>query len=251
MMKTSRDKIAYFEYNGRKSTDFGLRIVNDQKIISPEKNIEFTNIRGADDDFAIDLNTYKSYVKPFNCVIQIVNGYRNIAEQTQAIVDWLNSAQGYTPLFFNGYPNAYWLAMYYEELSIEDTFSWRGKAVIQFKVKAKRRLYSGDTKVVIASGNSIVNPSFLSAKPLLHVVGTGNITITFANENGNQTLSFKGLKSEIYVDCDTQQAYRGATNANAELVNVPNIQLKKGKTTITWTGTVTKLEITARWVTLF
>jgi len=93
-MKTSRDDIAYFKYNGRRSDEFGLIIVNDQKIISPEKNVEFTEIKGADDDFAIDLNTYKSYVKPFNCVIQIVNGYRNIAEQSQAIVNWLNSAPG-------------------------------------------------------------------------------------------------------------------------------------------------------------
>jgi len=250
-MKTSRDNVAYFEYNGRKSTDFGIRIVNDQEIISPEKNIEFTDIRGADDDFAIDLDSYKSYVKPFNCVIQVVNGYRNTAEQAQAIIEWLNSAPGYTPLFFNGYPNAYWLAMYYEELSIADTFSWRGKAVIQFKVKAKRRLYSGETPITLDNGNSIVNPSFLAAKPLLHLVGTGDIKVSFGHDNGNQTLAFKGLKNEIYVDCETQQAYRNGTNANSELVNIPNMQLKKGKTLITWTGAVTKLEITTRWVTLF
>lgn len=248
---TSRPKMAFFEYNGKRSDEFGLKIINDQEIISPERKMTFIEVEGVDDDYAIDEKAYKSYSKTFNCIVETQSKYKNVAEQAQAIIAWLNSKPGYSSLSFNAYPDAYWQAMYYEGISISDTVSWRGKAVIQFKVKAKRRLLSGDVKTEVTKGGIVTNPMYLSSKPLIYLEGTGDIKLTFNNNNGNQTLDLKGLNKTITIDCETQQAYRNGQNANAELAAVPDIKLHQGKTTISWTGTITKMLITPRWVTLF
>ena len=90
---------------------------------------------------------------------------------------------------------------------------------------------------------SLTNQTTAEALPLIKITGTGTVVL---NVNGTG-ITLTGLTSSITLDSELQEAYTGlTTNMNSNMNgNFP--VLKIGSNTISWTGTVTKVEIDPQW----
>ena len=92
----------------------------------------------------------------------------------------------------------------------------------------------------------MTGPNPFPALPLIEVTGSGDITLTV----GDVDVEITGLENKITLDSETQNAYNGTTNLNG-IINAPDFPvLREGVNNISWTGTVTSVQITPRWWTL-
>lgn len=125
-----------------------------------------------------------------------------------------------------------------------------GAFELEFDCKPQRFLKSGETVISRTSAGSISNPTLFPAKPLIKITGSGNVTLTV----GTYTVTISGISSYINLDCEDQDAYKTAAENENNKVTLPAGQgypvLVPGSNAISWTGTVTRVEITPRWWTL-
>ena len=100
---------------------------------------------------------------------------------------------------------------------------------------------SGETATTFTANGSISNPTDMPSKPLIRVYGSGSLTV-----NGTAITIASHTLSYIDIDCDLQEAYCGATNANQYITALEFPTLDSGANSVALSG-VTKVEITPRW----
>lgn len=236
----------YFEYKGRKSSDFGLIVENGLAFTVPERDVTPLEVPGLDGDLIVDNNRLKGFDKSFPISLIAPNG-KTIDQISKEISEWLRTDVGWDKLTFTGYQGYYYEAICYESFDIENILKTFGKAVITFRCKPYKYKNDGQTPLTIINGQTLVNPEKRISKPLIKVTGTGDIT--FKN-NGFDWLILKSVDNFLLIDSKNMSVSKGIVSyfdkMNANLKPLFPV-LKTGNNIITWTGTVTKVEITPRW----
>lgn len=112
------------------------------------------------------------------------------------------------------------------------------------------KLYVGNFKKTLTASGNIVNPYSRNSKPLFKITGNGDVTLKV---NGINFL-IKGINGHIWIDSEQMFAYRDVsgviTNDNSKIHTRNYPIFKPGTNTISWVGSITKLEIEPRWRTL-
>lgn len=248
---------SYFEYNGRRSNEFGLRITNDMTRYLPERNINTVDVDGMDGgDLSMDMGNYKSYTQPFPVVIYKIKSYLTMQDQIRDIMGWLTSGGvGYKQLFASMYPDAYWQGLFYERTDIADTLRWLNRATINFKVKPLRHVLTEDSEVFqnVTNSKQIENPYYQPSSPILRITGTGDIDFYLSQPSDastNQLFQAKLTGQTIIIDTQNLQV-TDQNGANVPgIYTIPRLFLYPGITQFKWSGTITKLEVMPRWVIL-
>ena len=94
------------------------------------------------------------------------------------------------------------------------------------------------------AAGELFNPTECPAKPFLRIHGSGNAVLSL----GDYIIMLTGIDSYIDVDCELMDAYKGAANLNSKVsFNADEVDLLPGVNGISWTGGITKVEITPRW----
>lgn len=240
---------SYFEYNGRKSTDFGLRILNELEFTAPARDVEFIEVAGVDGDIAIDKGRYKSFDKRIPVTLYIPKG-KTLSDTVDEIVAWLLGTSGWHSFKLSMYPGHDYVAMFHEKLPIEDALRHFGRAVLYFRMKPNKYI-TGQSSEVINNGQNIENKTYRIAKPLIVVRGNGDID--FQN-NGTNWMHLRGVDQELIIDSKTMTAYSSDDRLqnNRILSNLRPLfpVLTPGDNIITWSGEVTSVEILPRWEVL-
>lgn len=93
---------------------------------------------------------------------------------------------------------------------------------------------------------SIYNPTLYASKPLIRVTGYGTLTL------GNDTITVASGQTYVDIDSEIMDCYNGTTNKNSKVTfssgEFPT--LKPGVTGVSYSGSITKVEITPRWYRL-
>ena len=80
----------------------------------------------------------------------------------------------------------------------------------------------------------------LNAKPLIKVTGTGTINVN------DSEMVLSQNNSEVYIDCEIEDAYEGTINRNPDLTVTNGFpRLHPGNNTFTVTGCV--IDVYCRW----
>ena len=137
----------------------------------------------------------------------------------------------------------YRLAYYQGGISAENRYTRLAKFDVTFKCRPERFLNTGSTAVVVTSGGTINNPTTFNAKPLIKITGSGSGTLTV---NGT-TMSFTDIVDYLYIDCDTMDVYRLSTENRNNLMTGDFPVLGAGNNLISFTGGITRCEITPKW----
>lgn len=231
-----------FEYLGKKSSDFGLRIEEGISFESPETDLEFVEIKGRDGDVPIDNKRLKSVNKSFPVTLFPKSG-KTLNEQTTDISNWLKSSVAHTVLTVESEPLYSYLALYYEQYSIEQFLRYYGRAVLNFRIMPYKFLNTGLAESTL--GATIINPTQRQARPKITIKGTGNITLKI----GTSTWTLRNVDQGIVIDTllDTVTSLDGSRPAWDKITSYPLPTINPGQNTVTFTGSATEIKIIPRW----
>lgn len=236
---------AHFHYGGRKSSDMGLTISAETSQTSPGYDIEFEEVPGRDGDMAIDNKRLLPFVYPVRTFLQPEN--MSIELAASKISQWLKNDVRYKPLRLSWDPEYQYSAIFYDQYDIENQLPSFGRIALNFKCHPVKYHLSGLQKKAFTSSAFLFNPEKRAAKPLIEITGTGNITL---QNNGTDWLILTAVDGSISIDSQTMSVFKGTSMAfnkmNAGLKPLFPL-LAPGDNEITWTGNVSKIEITPRW----
>lgn len=225
-------------YNGKSSADFGVWISGGGTFNAPTRDTETEVIPGRNGSLLFDNGRYNNIVVSYPAFIS-----RSFAERIAAFRAFLAAQTGYKRLEDTYHPGEFRLAAYRNGMTVETAVrNLGGTFNLEFDCKPQRFLKSGEKFTAYSNNSKIINQTDYDALPVIRANGNGTITL-----NGT-TITISGNSGTIFIDCDTQDAYNGATNKNGYIT--PNFpKLAPGENTLTYAG-VSGVQIMPRWWTL-
>lgn len=228
-----------FTFNGVSSDTHGL-IISEKEIYSaPARDMSFQQVPGRSGDVIIDNNRYE------NITVSYTVGCKDIKDKAKAIKLWLCKS-GYFRLTDTYQPDYFRMAAFASRLDIEEVISNVGKAKLNFNCKPFMYSTTGQTTVTKTASGTISNPEAFESLPYIKITGSGNITLYI----NSKAYAVTSVSSYIEIDSELMAAYKGSTLCNDKISFTEFPVLQPGSNTISWTGSVTKVEITPRWRTL-
>ena len=221
--------------NNQNTKNLGFALVGRPSIASAEKKYETTEVEGRDgsltrflgyDDLKFSLN--------FNILFQ-----SDIKQKLREIKGVLAQA---STLSFDDSPNFYYKIKQAQISETESVIKASGVFSVDFVAEPFEYQKTSSTAYTTKPIN-LTNQTTTTALPIIKVTGTGTVVLS-VNGVG---ITLTGLTSSITLDSELQEAYTGLTTNMNSSMNGEFPVLKIGSNTITWTGTVTKVEIDPRW----
>ena len=228
--------LLYFIWNGTNSNTKHIRVQAKAPIIRPEERVEHVTIPGRAGELTQveGEHIYNSYIQTLTL---IVDGKANVP----AAEEWL-TGDGYVT--FDTQPTLQQRARIINAV----TFSkhshnldyWVGD--VQFYCDPIKHAVSESVINITSSGTTLTNPGNLPALPRMKITGSGAVSITI---DGKQ-LIIPDCTSGWVADCENRWILENnVPQFNAWQGEFPQIPV--GTSTITFTGSVTKIEITPQW----
>lgn len=241
----------YFEYNGVRSSDMGLRIESKNVFSAPKYDTTLQPIPGRDGDLILPNGRYPN-VQVAYTVFLPAKSISSLAEKITAVKAWLYTEPDRYHSLADSYDTTCTRqAVFASQLDIEDQLNKIGLFTVSFSCKPFRYLTSGKVAVTCdTTGDTITNPTPFPAKPYLKVSGSGAGALTIQAAGHNATWNFPALDGFIEIDSDMMNFYKGMDPLNDQVTGSGFPVLYPGENTIGFSGGVSSVEITPRWVTL-
>lgn len=216
----------------------GLVICELPPIVKPQMRVAETMIDGVDGSVIEELG-YSPYDK------QLVIGLTQNAN-IDAVIKFFS---GKGEVVFSNEPDKYYKASIVSQIDYARLVRFK-TATVTFRVQPfKYKL--DELPVTISTSENVYNVENWgteNSKPLIRLQGSGTVE---CRVNGNSVFSytFPSNDTEVYIDSELQDAYVGSVLKNRNMVGEFPI-LNSGDNEISFTGTLTSVEITARsrWI---
>lgn len=230
-----------FLYDGKMSDDFGIYISGSGTYNAPERDVGTVTIPGRNGDLLIDNRRFKNITVEYPAFIR-----EKFREKSGVARMWLTGSAQYRRLEDSCNPQYYRMARFSGPLDFDTRFLNRGgECKILFDCKPQRYLKSGEYARRTSGHIDLFNPTGMTALPLIRVSGTGDGELVV----GNTVVTISGMEGFLYIDSDTQNAYRETQNCNSKISQIFPV-LPAGKTGISFSGDIAGIEIIPRWWTL-
>lgn len=230
-----------FTYNGVKSSVYGLFISGEATYGMPARNVTVVSIPGKNGDLTYDNGSWQNIQIDYPCYIN-----DKADKQLPKIYAWLSVSKGtYLKLADTYHPDHYRLGYFANAISPEmHFFNGRAFLTISFICKPQRFLTSGDSWITVTNGGTITNPTAYESKPIIRVVGKGDLSIS------DKTFRITSAGTE-YIDLDSElmDAYEGTTNRNS-YTSGEYITLHAGTNGVKFDSTITSVKVMPRWFEL-
>ena len=219
-------------------------IASEPKIIKPKRKMTVTAIAGSNREVVEMEDAWESYEQPYTMFIG--DGTENFVQDAMDDVARVLYKTGWQTLM-DGYDTTHFrLACFEGSFDVDSRHTIAGKFDISFRCRPERFLLSGNVGIEVESGDSVFNPTAYTAKPLIHVTGSGNGTLTV---NGT-TMAISNMVDYLNIDCDKQDTYRLPAENRNSLVTGNYPTLSCGGNLVAFTGGITGVTITPRYWTL-
>lgn len=231
--------MGYFVFKNIDSRDIkGLIVSELPPITKPKMRVRVDTIDGKDGAETVNLG-FEAYTKTVK--IGLTRGF-----DIDNIIAWLH---GEGDIQFSNEPDKYYRVKVHDQIDFERLLRFR-TAEVKFFTQPFKYSATERTKTLAVTGFTtaeIRNAGNYFSKPIITLTGTGAVNISV---NGLQKCVLNlGTNESITLDADKQEAYTGGVLKNRQM-DGEFITLEVGKNTITWTGNLTKIEITnySRWL---
>ena len=242
----NKEELPYFIYDGLSSTDFNLVVTKYDNLSSKENNFDLISIPGKNGNYLSkkeDANVTREIEFYLDC-----ESVEEINVLSKKIKRWLQGSSEYKELIFSDDLNTIHEAICINKINIEEVIEAFGECKITFSCKPYTKTVFNNV-ITITENNSNIYSEYYSSQPVIKITGKGDISISINNEN----LILKGVENEIIVDTKSMECYKKVN----EIITYQNDKmysdfpvLKEGINNISWTGNITKLEITPNWIEL-
>lgn len=214
------------------------------KIIRATRKITTTPVPGSNREIVTMEDAWEPYDQPYELFVG--DGTPdNIQDKIKQVAERLYK-NGWQVLLDDYEPGIFRLAYYKGPFDVENRFTRLGKFEVTFRCRAERFLLQGSNPVAVASGKTLTNPTRYNARPLIHIEGSGNGTITV----GSQTVTITGMTDYLNLDSETQNCYRLTSENKNDLMTGAFPVIPPGNSTVTFTGGITAATITPRYWTI-
>ena len=226
----------WFEWNGVRCTEYGIYVTEQPALTIPEERVTFTNVPGRsgalttlEGDYV-----YEDMVLTATCVI-------SDPEMIPEIAGWLKGAGTVT---FANRDGGFYYARVTNQIPFEKILRGNPHRSFAVNFRCKPFWYEADTKpiTVAASSTFITNPATVPSEPVITVYGSGEITLMV----GMRIVELSDITDSITLDTPLMEAYKGAFSMN-NCMSGDFPVLLPGQNAVSWTGAVTKVEITPNW----
>lgn len=232
-------------FNGISSLDYGIQVEHPPEYQAPARDYEVIHVPGRNGDLVIDNGSYQNVNRSYQMAIG--DKRKDYTSMANAISEWLHSVSGYARLEDSYEPEYYRMAMFQDEIGIENIMQHAGRLTVDFNCKPQRFLKSGEDAVKITQNTTLYNPTGFNSLPCITVYGSGSGSLGI----GIYTITISKINESIVLDSDIQDAYKGTVNRNADItLNKGFPEFVPGENSITWTGGITYVEVIPRWWTL-
>lgn len=227
---------------GISSLDYNIYVLDSDDENSTSRERDTVQVPGRNGDLHFDSGRYANITRTYKCVCM-----ENPKQNVSAFVSALLSQTGYQRIEDTLNEEYYKLGDFVGNVS--PVFAKTKDAArfdLSFDCKPQKWLKIGERQITLSTGsNTIINPTYYDAYPLLEVTGNGNIGI------GSNTVTITGNTETIILDLDLGDAYSKTAHANRNsLVSwTAKPSVKSGQSGITVASGMTA-KITPRWWTL-
>lgn len=235
-----------FSFGGHSCTEFGMIASGVHTFNAPERDLERISIPGRNGDLFRDNGRFKNITVSYPVAI-----FKDFAANAEKARRWLLSDGTYKRLTDGYNPEYFRLGVFIGPVNFDMKLLNRvGEVSLMFDCKPQRFLISGETPLTFYTASTLKNDYF-PALPLIRVYGSGDGTVTV----GDTTVKVFDLDGSVTLDCELQNAYQengdgAAENWNNHIYAPEFPTLQPGSNAVSWTGGVSRLEITPRWWTL-
>ena len=228
----------WFEWNGVRSTDLGIRVTELPPITLPAERVSYVDVPGRAGSLTVleDEDVYDDLLLTATCVVQNTERLDEIAAYLKGSgrVSFANREEGY------------YHARIVNQIPFETIL--RGNPHRRFAVnfRCKPLFYLDDSPTyTLTKMTFLTNPGAVRAEPVITVYGSGDITLMV----GMTIVELTGVNGSITLDTPRMEAYCGNVSANMK-VSGEYPMLGTGATAVSWSGNVSKVIVQPNWRTL-
>ena len=228
----------WFEWNGVRSTDLGIRVTELPPITLPAERVSFVDVPGRAGSLAVaeDEDVYEDLLLTATCVVQNM-------ERLDEVAAYL---KGSGRVSFANREAGFYYARIVNQIPFETIL--RGNPHRRFAVnfRCKPFFYLDDSPTyTLTKMTFLTNPGAVRAEPVITVYGSGDITLIV----GMTIVELTGVNGSITLDTPRMEAYCGNVSANMK-VSGDYPMLGTGATAISWSGNVSRVTVQPNWRTL-
>lgn len=226
----------YFEWNGQRSTAFGVHVTDQPGIIRASERATFTSVPGRSGTLTTleGADVYDDFILPIDCTVRDLSRLGEISA-------WLRGAGR---LVTPEQPGGYYDARVVNQIEFAKVLRGRTNRTFTVTFRCHPFWYlSGVADIVLTESTSIItNPGSIASEPVITVTGSGDITLMIGQSN----IELEGVTGSVTLDTPLMEVYNDATPLN-EILTGEFPQLPPDVVPISWTGNVTKVTITPNW----
>lgn len=220
----------YFIWKNFNSLDKNIMVNKLPNFERPDANIEKIIITGRDGYLTQDDGTYKGMIKPCECSLDDGN--------IDDVCSWLT---GSGEIIFSNEPDKKYKAVIINKIPFSKIIPTFHTFIIQFECQPHK--YSvGNEVIELTNQGTLYNYGTKYSKPVVKIYGNGSINLTI----NSKTINLTNITDSITIDSDLLEAYNDIELLNSHMVGEFPV-FEVGENIISWTGTVTKLDIIPNW----
>jgi phage-related protein len=243
LFNNGTNKQGLIVYGGESSADYGMVVSEAPAYERPNRKQTVYTVPGRNGAVVFQEDAWEDVQRSYN--VWLAYDMNSLADKLDAFEAMLNSMKGWQRLEDNFEPDVFRLAYYTGGDSFSNQMTAYGEATINFNCRPERFLKTGEFETAVVNATKLVNPTRFTAKPLIHIEGSG----TFNVQIGGNTI-VATMTDYINIDCETMNAYRlPAENKNADISGSFPI-IKPGENIVGITGAPTKVTVVPRYFTI-
>ena len=163
-------------FGGVNSADFGIYVSGEGVFNAPKRDVEMIKIPGRNGAFALDNGRFENIEVTYPAFNFEPDDYDTFMQNLSDFRNAICAQRGYQRLTDTFHPDEYRMATYIGGLEIKPVkYNTASEFNIVFDCKPQRWLTSGETAVMVTSGDTLTNPTLFESGPLLEATGSGAI----------------------------------------------------------------------------
>ena len=198
----------------------------------PEKRVEEIEVEGRDGVLTITDDCYMNTQKTMTCKLR---GNENVDQ----ISLWLYNCK---KVIFSNRPDRYYKAMIKSQVDFERSLSNNRSFSVVFDCQPFGYLIDNSTITITKNNSSFEGKGTYWSKPIIKVYGNGELNVTI----NNTQVTLKDVDEYITINSEKKRTHKDLTLLNNKKVgNFPTLSHERN--TISWTGSISKIEIIPNW----
>jgi predicted phage tail component-like protein len=228
-----------FDFAGKNSyDDFGILIDKRPAIPSPKRRIDYVTIPGRSSTVKFDPGVYDDMTITVECSVKDDNNLANILD---SIKGWLLGS-GESDLVFGFQKKRKYMAQVVNNIDFTQTYRVLGEFPIVFNCRPFKYEVE-NTLITLITPGTITNIGTVFSEPIIKIYGTGKVTFII---NG-KSVQLTEIIGSFILDSVLQDCYdSNLNNCNNQMAGAFPV-FDVGDNSISWSGSVSSVEIAPNW----